>query len=44
MEVKERFIPNKEKVYSLSKEKRRERCEFISKQLRKKYIRSSKSP
>jgi len=40
--TKEGFVLRKEKVYSLSREERKEVCEFISEQLRKNYIRSSK--
>ena len=42
--MKEGFILKKEKVYSLSREEREEMCEFINEQLRKGYIRPSKSP
>ena len=35
IEVKERFVPRKRKVYPLSREKRGEVCEFIEEQLRK---------
>jgi len=41
--VKERFVPRKEKVYSLSREEREEVREFVKEQLRKGYIRPSKS-
>jgi len=44
IEVKERFILRKGKVYLLSREERGEMYKFISKQLRKEYIRPSKSP
>ena len=44
IEIKERFTPKKEKVYPLSREKRKEVHVFISEQLRKGYIRPSKSP
>ena len=37
-------MPRKGKVYLLSREKREEVHEFISEQLRKEYIRPSKSP
>ena len=37
-------MPRKRKVYSLSREEREKVHEFISKQLRKWYIRPSKSP
>ena len=42
--MKEGFILKKEKVYSLSREEREEVCEFINEQLRKRYIKLSKSP
>ena len=41
--MKERFVPRKEKVYSLSREEREEAREFVKEQLRKEYIRPSKS-
>jgi len=44
IEVKERFVPRKEKVYPLLREEREEVQEFIKEQLRKEYIRPSKSP
>ena len=44
IEVKERFMLRKEKVYPLSREEREEVREFVKKQLRKGYIRPSKSP
>jgi len=44
IEVKEGFIPQKGKVYSLSREEREEVREFIKEQLRKGYIQLSKSP
>ena len=44
IEVKEEFVPRKEKVYPLSKEEREEVREFIREQLRKRYIWLSKSP
>jgi len=44
IKVKERFVPRKEKVYLLSREKREEVREFIKEQLRKGYIWLSKSP
>jgi len=40
--MKEEFMPRKEKVYPLSREEREKVCEFIEEQLRKGYIRSSK--
>ena len=42
--IKEEFIPRKGKVYPLSRKEREEVYEFISEQLRKRYIRPSKSP
>ena len=44
IEVKQGFVPKKQKVYSLSKEKRGKMYEFIKEQLRKGYIRLLKSP
>jgi len=44
METKERFVPRKKKMYLLSKKKREEVYEFISEQLKKEYIESSKLP
>ena len=44
IEVKEGFVPRKGKVYLLSREEREEVREFIREQLRKGYIRPSKSP
>ena len=38
IELKERFIPKKEKVYSLSREEREEMQVFVEDQLRKGYI------
>jgi len=43
IEVKEGFVPRKGKVYPLSREEREEVREFIWEQLRKGYIRPSKS-
>jgi len=42
--MKKRFVPRKGKVYPLSREEREEVYKFISKQLRKGYIRPSKLP
>ena len=42
--TKEEFVARKGKVYPLSREEREEVHKFISKQLRKEYIRSLKSP
>jgi len=44
IELKEGFTPRKGKVYSLSKEEREEVQTFVEDQLRKGYIRPSKSP
>jgi len=44
IDVKEGFVPRKGKVYPLSREERKEVREFIKEQLRKGYIRLSKSP
>ena len=44
IDVKERFMPRKGKVYSLSREEREEVREFVKEQLRKGYIRLSKLP
>jgi len=44
IDIKEGFVPRKGKVYPLSREEREEVCEFIQEQLRKRYIRPSKSP
>ena len=44
IDMKEGFVPRKEKVYLLSREEREKVHEFIQEQLRKEYIRPSKSP
>jgi len=44
IELKEGFIPKKEKVYSLSRNKREKVQAFVEDQLRKGYIQLSKSP
>jgi len=44
IDVKEGFMPRKGKVYPLSREEREEVREFVKEQLRKEYIRPSKSP
>ena len=44
IDVKEEFVPRKEKVYPLSREEKEEVREFIREQLRKGYIQPSKSP
>ena len=43
IEVKKEFVLRKGKVYLLSREEREEVCKFIEEQLRKRYIRFSKS-
>ena len=43
IDVKERFVPRKGKVYLLSREEREEIREFLKEQLRKGYIRPLKS-
>jgi len=44
IDLKEMFKPRKGRIYSLSKNKREEVQNFVNNQLRKGYIRSSKSP
>ena len=44
IEVKEGFVPRKEKIYLLLRKKRGNICEFTEEQLRKGYIRFSKLP
>ena len=44
IDMKERFVLRKGKVYPLSREEREEVREFIQEQLRKEYIRPLKSP
>ena len=44
IDTKKGFVLRKGKVYPLSREEREEVCEFIQEQLRKGYIRLSKSP
>ena len=44
IELKKVFVPRKRKVYLLSGEEREEVREFVKEQLRKEYIRPSKSP
>ena len=44
IDVKGGFVPRKGKVYPLSREEREEVREFVKEQLRKGYIRPSKSP
>ena len=43
IKIKKEFVPRKEKMYLLSREEREEVCEFISKQLKKGYIKLLKS-
>jgi len=43
IDMKEGFVPRKGKVYPLSREKREEVREFVKEQLKKGYIRPSKS-
>ena len=42
--MKERFVPRKEKIYLLSRKEREGMHKFIEEQLRKGYIKPSKSP
>ena len=42
--IKEEFVLRKKKIYPLLREEREEVCKFIVEQLRKGYIRLSKSP
>jgi len=44
IDIKKGFVSRKRKVYPLLRKEREEVYEFISKQLRKEYIRPSKSP
>jgi len=44
IDMKEGFVPRKEKVHLLLREEREEVHKFINKQLKKEYIRPSKSP
>jgi len=44
IDLKETFKPQKERIYPLSKKKREEVQNFVEDQLRKEYIRLSKSP
>jgi len=44
IDVKEGFVPRKGRVYPLSREEKEEVREFVKEQLRKGYIRPSKSP
>jgi len=44
IEMKEGFVPRKEKIYLLSRDEREEIRKFVREQLRKEYIWPSKSP
>jgi len=44
IEVREEFVPRKRNIYPLFRGERGEMCEFINEQLRKGYIRPSKTP
>ena len=44
IDLKEMFKPQKERIYPLSKDEREEVWNFVNDQLRKRYIRPSKSP
>ena len=44
IDLKEMFKPKKKRIYPLSKDKRKEVPKFVNDQLRKEYIRPSKSP
>ena len=44
IDLRERFVPKKGKIYPLSRVEREEIQEFVKDQLRKGYIRPSKSP
>jgi len=44
IDLKETFKPGKERIYPLLKNKRKEVQKFVNSQLRKRYIRLSKSP
>ena len=44
IDLKETFKPQKERIYPLSKNERKEVQKFVEDQLRKGYIRPSKSP
>ena len=44
IEMKKGFVPRKEKIYPLLREEWEKVHEFILEQLRKRYIRPSKSP
>ena len=42
--LREDFVPRKERIYLISREEKEEVREFVEEQLRKGYIRPSKSP
>ena len=44
IDLQEGFVPKKRKIYPLSRVKREEVQEFVKDQLKKRYIRPSKSP
>jgi len=44
IDLKDTFVPQKERIYPLSKDKREEVQNFVEDQLRKEYIRPTKSP
>ena len=44
IDIKEGFVPRKEKVYLLLREERKKIRKFIKKQVRKEYIQPLKSP
>ena len=44
IDLRERFVPKKRKIYPLSRVERKKVQEFVKDQLRKGYIRPSKSP
>ena len=44
IDLREGFVPKKDKIYPLSRVEREEVQEFVRDQLRKRYIRLSKSP
>ena len=44
IDLREEFVPNKDKIYPLSRVEREEVQDFVKDQLRKRYIRPSKSP
>jgi len=44
IDLREEFVPRKDKIYLLSREEREEVREFVQEQMRKGYIQLSKSP